>query len=452
MGGLSIALSKLSSSCNNIGKRTCEHLNMKMIWIACFVSIVSASANVASSQSPSPTKTPPAPLIGPGTGAYTENPKRILTEAAKAVANLQTFRYQASYRSVGAMTTRSPVADGVVQISRLERTNPLKAKLAAKGIYLSAGSDDATRFHTTFDGLIVQRLRSKEKSVTVKRLSANDPRERTFGFVTSMFGGGPYQLLMVEFLADSPFADQLSAPVIDYEGRTTVAGVLCHVIYIEKPPDQRGRTPRERWLIGVRDSLPRGYESLVSDNDGRFGAYVLTLSYLRSNILIPTSAFSINVPKGYTSRKLEESAPLSPLPVGSEAPEWRMMDAKGVEHALSAKRGKIVVIDFWATWCGPCIRAMPELQRIYDRFKDRGVEVYGVNVWEESNAVEFMERSGYTYGLLLKGESAANLYRVPSLPTLYVIGRDGKIIRQTNGLDDGLEKFLEGQLEISNDD
>jgi thiol-disulfide isomerase/thioredoxin len=424
---------------------------MKMIWIAGFVCFVFAFATVARSQSPSPTKTPPAPLVGPGTGAYTEDPKRILAEAAKAVANHKTFRYQASYRSVGAMTTRSPVADGTVEISRLDGNNPLKAKLAAKGIYFAAGSDDAARFHTTFNGLTVQRLRSKEKSVIFKKLSADDPRERTFGFVTSMFGGGPYQLLLVELLADIPFADQLSAPVIDYEGRTSVAGVVCHVIYIEKPLDPRGRTPRERWLIGAKDYLPRGYETLVSDNDGRFGAYVLTLSDLRSDIPLPSSTFSFTVPKGYTSRELEPPAPLLPLAVGEEAPEWRMLDARGVEHELSAKRGKIVVIDFWATWCGPCIRAMPELQRIYDRFKDRGVEVYGVNVWEESNAIEFMKRSGYTYGLLLNGEAAANSYRVPSLPTLYVIGRDGKIIRRTNGLDDGLENFLENQLEISND-
>lgn len=419
---------------------------MKMIWILCFLAIVLGFTNVASSQKPTPTTTPTAPLVGPGVGAYTEDPKKILAEVAKSVSRHQTFRYQASYRSVGAMTTRSPVAEGTVEISRLEGKNPLKAKLAAKGMYWPAGSVDAVNFHTTFNGLKVQRLRSKEKSVVVKKLSAEDPRERTFGFVTSMFGGGPYQLLLIELLADNPFADQRSAPVIDYEGRTTVAGVLCHVIYIEKPPDARGRIPRERWLIGVKDYLPRGYETLLSDNDGRFGAYVLTLTHLQSGIALPPSTFSFRVQKGYTSRELEVPKPLPPLQVGEDAPEWQMIDENGVEHSLSAKRGTIVVIDFWATWCGPCIRVMPELQKLHDRFKAMGVEVYGVNVWEESNAKEFMKRSGYTYGLLLNGEAVANAYRVPSLPTLYVIGRDGKIIRQTKGLDDGLEKFLESQL------
>ncbi|CAN5646531.1 hypothetical protein BH24ACI3_BH24ACI3_00320 [soil metagenome] len=419
---------------------------MKMILILCFLTIVLGFANVAKSQKPTPTKTPSVPLVGPGVGAYTEDPKKILAEAAKSVTRRQTFRYQAAYRSMGSMTTRSPVVEGTVEISRLEGKNPLRAKLAAKGIYWPAGSGDAAPFYTTFDGLTVRRLRSKEKSVTVKKLSAEDPRERNLGYVTSMFGGGPYQLLMIELLSDSPFADELSAPVIEYEGRTTVGGVLCHLIYIEKPPDSLGRIPRERWLIGVGDNLPRGYETLLSDNDGRFGAFVLTLSHLQSDVTLPPSAFSLSVPKGYASRELEVAAQVQLLKVGEAAPEWRMVDANGAEHVLSAKRGNIVVIDFWATWCGPCIRAMPELQKIHDRFKAQGVEVYGVNVWEESNAIEFMKRSGYTYGLLLNGEAVANAYRVSSLPTLYVIGRDGKIIRQTKGVDDTLEKFLESKL------
>ncbi len=416
------------------------------ILILCFLTIVLVFANEATSQKPTPSTTPTVPLVGPGIGAYTEDPKKILAEAARSVSRHKTFQYKASYRSVGAMTTRSPVAEGTVEISRLAGKNPLKAKLAAKGTYWPAGSVDSTLFHTTFDGQTIRRLRSKDKAVTVKKLSAEDPRERSFGYVTSMFGGGPYQLLVIELLSDTPFADQLSAPVIDYEGRTTVAGVLCHVIYIEKPSDSHGRIPRERWLIGVEYNLPRGYETLLSDNDGRFGAYVITLSNLQSDVTLPPSAFSFSVPKAYALRELEVPPPLPILQVGEDAPEWRMKDANGTEQVLSAKRGNIVVIDFWATWCGPCIRAMPELQKIHDRFKAQGVEVYGVNVWEESNAIEFMKRSGYTYGLLLNGEAVANAYRVPSLPTLYVIGRDGRIIRQTKGLDDGLEKFLESKL------
>jgi len=386
------------------------------------------------------------PKIGPGFGAYTEDPRKILNAAAKAAAAVRTLRYNARYAGVGAMATRAPAASGVVTIARLAADNPLRARLAAKGIYSPASVGDANAFHTTFDGSTIRRLRSKEKTVVVKAISDDDPRERSLGYVTSHFGGGPYQLLTLEYLLDTPFDKQIKAATADYEGRTSIEGVQCHVVYIETAPDTRGRVARERWFIGVKDSLPRRHEVLVADNDGRFGAYVLTISNLEANRSLPANSFSLRTPAGYVSKQMQETPKPPPLTVGEAAPDWRLSDAVGKEHSLADYRDRIVVIDFWATWCGPCIRAMPELQRVYDRFRDRGVEVFGVNVWEDSNAAEFMKRNGYTYGLLLRGENAADAYRVPSLPTLYVIGKDGKIIRATKGLDDGLEKFLESVL------
>lgn len=104
------------------------------------------------------------------------------------------------------------------------------------------------------------------------------------------------------------------------------------------------------------------------------------------------------------------------------------------------------MLDFWATWCEPCVRATPGLQNLHERYRDRGVVVFGVNTWEESDPVEFMKRGGYAYGLLLKGEAVAQAYRVSGLPTLYVIGVDGTIIHGVRGIDDNLPGLIESHL------
>ena len=108
----------------------------------------------------------------------------------------------------------------------------------------------------------------------------------------------------------------------------------------------------------------------------------------------------------------------------------------------------MVVLDFWATWCGPCIRTMPEIQRLHEKYLRNDLIVFGVNSWEESNSSAYMKAQGFTYGLLLKGEDIAKAYRVDTLPTVYVIGGDGKIIYRAIGVDDNLSSFLANHFQV----
>ena len=384
--------------------------------------------------------------IGPGTGAYTEDPRKILRAAEQAIRAVHSLTYEATYEGVGAISTHSGSIIGSVKLSRLTDDDPLKARIAASGVNLPSGSEEAATFHTTFDGKMIRRLRPKEKALMIKTLSATDSKERTLGFVTSFFGGGPYHLLMLAYLLDTPFAQQRNGPVADYEGKAAVSGVLCHVVYVEYAIEPKGRIQKERWFFGVNDGLPRKLETLVADDNGRYGAYVLTLSRLHPNVPLPTPTFVVRVPKGYLIKLYEPPNRPALLAVGDPAPDWKLADPMGKVHSLSDYHGKLVVLDFWATWCGPCIRAMPGLQKLHEKYKNRGVVVFGVNTWEESNPVEFMRRSGYTYGLLLKGEDVAEAYRVSSMPTLYVIGVDGTVIHRLTGIDEDLDVLIEKQL------
>jgi thiol-disulfide isomerase/thioredoxin len=135
------------------------------------------------------------------------------------------------------------------------------------------------------------------------------------------------------------------------------------------------------------------------------------------------------------------------LPVGDTAPDWQLTDSEGKTHSLAEYRGKVVVMDFWATWCGPCKDVMTRMQKLHEKYKDQGVVVFGVNSWEKKDPVELMKQKRYNYGLLLKGEDIAAAYKVTSLPAVYMIGADGKIIYCHEGVDDKnlaslIEKYL----------
>ena len=142
---------------------------------------------------------------------------------------------------------------------------------------------------------------------------------------------------------------------------------------------------------------------------------------------------------------LEKKAGL--LAVGDPAPEWKLNDPQGKTHALSDYRGRVVVLDFWATWCGPCARIMPRLEKLQKKYGERGLVVIGLSSFDTGDPVALMKKRGLTYTLLLKGEELAEGYRVTSLPVVYVIGADGRVAYSHAGPDTkSLEELIEKQF------
>jgi thiol-disulfide isomerase/thioredoxin len=129
----------------------------------------------------------------------------------------------------------------------------------------------------------------------------------------------------------------------------------------------------------------------------------------------------------------------APLQVGTIAPDFTLMDRHGEAQTLSQHRGDYVLLDFWATWCGPCRAVMPRVQALHEKYQDRGLVVYGVNMAEKDpqDAVEYVDAHEYTYGLLLEAEEVAKAYQVNAIPTLFLIDPDGKIIYTHQGVLDG---------------
>jgi peroxiredoxin len=113
-----------------------------------------------------------------------------------------------------------------------------------------------------------------------------------------------------------------------------------------------------------------------------------------------------------------------------KAPDFTLKDANGAAVKLSDYRGKVVLLNFWATWCGPCKIEIPWFMEFEQKFKDRGFAVLGVSMDEDGwEAVKpYLENRKVNYRVVLGDDTVGNLYGgIESLPTTFVIDRDGRV-------------------------
>ena len=135
----------------------------------------------------------------------------------------------------------------------------------------------------------------------------------------------------------------------------------------------------------------------------------------------------------------------------SSAPEFALKDANGQTAHLSDYKGKVVLLDFWATWCGPCKIEIPWFMDFERQFKDRGFAVVGVSMDEDGwNAVKpFLMRMQINYRVLLGNDQIGNLYGgMDALPTTFLIDRQGNIVSKHIGVSSGKEEFKDAIVHL----
>jgi peroxiredoxin len=176
------------------------------------------------------------------------------------------------------------------------------------------------------------------------------------------------------------------------------------------------------------------------------------VSLPRLSAIIATSLLFGYVMAGCSSSpRSVNAASVKPDHERKEAPAFTLKDADGKVVHLSDYKGKVVLLDFWATWCGPCKIEIPWFMELQRKNKDKGFEVLGVAMDDEGwEAVKpYIAKMGVNYRMMIGNDTTAQMYGgVDALPTTFLIDRTGKIAAVHVGLtskkdfEDGIEQLL----------
>lgn len=130
------------------------------------------------------------------------------------------------------------------------------------------------------------------------------------------------------------------------------------------------------------------------------------------------------------------------------APDFVLKNSAGENIRLAEQRGKVVMLNFWASWCGPCRKEMPLLDELYQRYQDAGFVLYGVNVERStSDAEKLLADLNTNFPILWDGDSkVSKLYGVNAMPTTIMIDKDGKVRYRNRGYKAGDEEKYRSQI------
>jgi peroxiredoxin/outer membrane lipoprotein-sorting protein len=232
----------------------------------------------------------------------------------------------------------------------------------------------------------------------------------------------------------------LREQTLDLGGRHWTCDVV-EVEYEQPAGTHAEYSPTTFWIDRARSVVLRESTQVHVDASAQGGAMELaqTTTYViaRINEKVPDSLFTFRAPAGaqeVTKFKGEETADLS----GRKAEDFTLGDLAGKTLQLSSLKGKVVLLDFWATWCGPCRIEMPNIQKLHREFKAKGLVVLGINQGEDAAKVKpFLKKYDYDFRILLdRQQTVGRLYQVTGIPTLLIIYRTGTISAHFVGLRD----------------
>lgn len=134
--------------------------------------------------------------------------------------------------------------------------------------------------------------------------------------------------------------------------------------------------------------------------------------------------------------------------VGKPAPDFTLKSTSGKNVRLAELKGDVVLVNFWATWCGPCRQEMPLLEKINKKYKDLGFTMLGINVEEDTSGMEkYLKDVPVTFPILNDGKnSVAKLYGVDGMPNTVIIDRNGVVRHVHRGYKPGYEEKYEQQV------
>jgi peroxiredoxin len=134
--------------------------------------------------------------------------------------------------------------------------------------------------------------------------------------------------------------------------------------------------------------------------------------------------------------------------VQTAAPDFTLKSAEGRNLRLQEQRGQVVLVNFWASWCGPCKQEMPHLNRLYDKYRSSGFTLLGVNIDDDArHGAATATKWGLKFPVLLDAnKSVTKLYDMGAMPATVLIDRDGRVRYLHRGYREGVEEAYERQI------
>jgi peroxiredoxin/outer membrane lipoprotein-sorting protein len=383
-----------------------------------------------------------------------KDPKQLFIEADKAAQSNNSAEFKITVLNKGAQGDATFTSSIFVKKdANSQSAFPIKYRIEEPNTTL-----------ITYDGkqFIVTDLKNKKISVSQREGVTEQFAERL----------GQNFYMIVDHKLDTAEINANSKN-LELKGKTTVSGQECYQV-LQKGEGHGEYQVENNYFFSVDKKLMLKYTSVITNKDKKVVQSIeYTISDLKINPNLDDKLFTQTIDtNNYTYEDLDAAhdkmnqnphenmdnphgdnpnseEPTGLLPNGTPAPDWNLLDKDGNKVALSQLKGKVVVIDFWATWCGPCKQAMPTIQKLYNTYKNKGVVVLGINVSENADPVKFMKENGYSYRLLLNGDQVATNYKVEGIPTMYVIDKNGKIAFGQSGVGQNYAEKLEAAIKKS---
>lgn len=386
-------------------------------------------------------ETPGAKLAQPAVKPVAGDGVALLDEAKAAASKIKDL----SCKVTSSYSEGKPVEGEIVIVFKHGDGLPIDR-------YSLLGTSGDKKLSAVFDGKVLRTINHAQKQLieVTSDGGAAFPRDEA-------------GMLIPNWYVEARMPEQPSVEVrsVVKGERQVIDGVECDTLVRTRAMGSGDTTIAivETIAVGVTDRLPRRIELIVNQEGGEApGEKVRGVTTFR-NVKFDTSpagtVFALAAPEGYSTKKMtaremaEQEETLS-VKVGDAAKDFALKDADGKEWKLADYKGRVLLLDFWATWCGPCREAMPKIQALHEKYKNRKVTIAGVNTFERGKtdkAIKYMKDQGFAYTGLYGGDDLAEAYGVTGIPTLILIDGQGRILFTTVGVGDDAEKQIGDLIE-----
>jgi len=397
-------------------------------------------------------------LVGPVRAEEDLEAPRIDPKADEVVREVGEFYAGLESLRVGVTTVVRVEAEGV----RTEMTSTQSVAMRRPdrlAIRLTKGMMGAT---VVCDGKVLYRYQPLMRKYTATAAPKN--LDELLGGPDPAGGAlimaAPSMQFAAGLLVSDPY-EVMMAGVTDgeYVGIQRIEGAECHhLVFHQEDLDweiwvQTGEEPLVRRIVPDLTKVLAQVSTLAPEAGQFTMETIVSFDHWQVNPDLPDEAFAFRPPAGARRvRSFAEQEPRKPGQelVGNQAPGFELDLLGGGRVNLADHKDKeIVMLDFWATWCGPCRRGLPVMAEVAAAYKDRGVVFYAVNQKEDPQTISgFLQREGLALAVALdRTGEVGRLYHVRGIPQSVIIGKDGTVQAVHVGFTPELEATLRRELD-----